>query len=129
MAKSENIQKAFELATGQVGSFEQKRPGRGRIDAADQVHERALARARLAENHQQFPGMDIQVHPAQHLHLHLAHDKGLVHVAEFHDRTVTCVGHSVPRALSRIRAAPPADHERLSRKRTCGKTGAFCEAP
>ena len=45
---------------------------RGRIQPAQQMQERALARARSAHNRQRLPGVDFQVHALQHGHIQAA---------------------------------------------------------
>jgi hypothetical protein len=55
----------------------------GLIEAAEDVHQRALARARSAHDRDELAGVDVEAHAAQGMHLLVAHRVGLDQVAGF----------------------------------------------
>ena len=57
---------------GQIDAFEQHLAAAGRFDAAEDVQQGALARARRAHDRQQFALADLEVDAAQGVDAHLA---------------------------------------------------------
>ena len=57
---------------GQIDAFQQHLAAAGRFDAAENVQQRALARARRAHDGHEFAARDLQVHAPQRFHARLA---------------------------------------------------------
>ena len=62
--------------------FEQVAPRRRAIEAADEVHEGALPRARRPHDGDEVSRLDRERHAAQRVHLDVAHDVGAGDVFE-----------------------------------------------
>ena len=60
------------IQPAQLAAHQLHRAAGGRIEAAQHVQQRALARAGGADDRQRLAGVDFQVHPAQHLDVEVA---------------------------------------------------------
>src|SRR5207247_1360837 len=79
----------------------------GLVEAADQVHERALARARRAHHRDELAAIDVQRNAAQRLHLDVAHPVDLDQLARLDDRRISIPGSQAADAGSAGGAARP----------------------
>ena len=64
-ARSADLGQLVVAIIGHVHAFQQVVAARGRVETAEQVHERGLARARRAHDGEELPLLDGQRHAAQ----------------------------------------------------------------
>src|SRR5438105_414680 len=74
------------LEFGHVLAVEHVLSARGPIEAAENVHERRLARARGACCRDKLARLDVQAHAAERVHFHLAHVVRLDEILDGDDR-------------------------------------------
>ena len=71
---------------GDIDALEQAASAGRPVEAADDGHQRRLARTRRADDGDELAGFDFEVDAAQRLHLDIAHREGACHMFELDDR-------------------------------------------